>query len=105
MIEGIIPEFLFNFTKIILFLKSHHFGKCSHLIFLYIIGYNNSWRSHAKIWGSWPQPSRIGAYAESTAEWLFCKKCYINLYGLGWNSSWHLCDSSWRLVNICTSTS
>src|SRR6218665_1390975 len=33
---------------IILFLKSHHLGKCSHLTFLYIVGYNNiSWRPHA----------------------------------------------------------
>jgi len=43
----------------ILFLQSHNFGKCSHLIFLYITGYNdNSWRSndpsrlHHKICGS-----------------------------------------------------
>ena len=31
-------EFIFNYTQIILFLRSHHFGECSHLIFLYIIG-------------------------------------------------------------------
>ena len=31
----------FNYTQIVLFLKSHPFGNCSHLIFLYIIGYNN----------------------------------------------------------------
>src|SRR6218665_1510198 len=37
MIEGIIPVF-FNYTQIILFLKSHHFGKCSLLIFPCIIG-------------------------------------------------------------------
>src|SRR6218665_375969 len=51
-------EFLFNYTQISLFLKSHHLGKGSHLIFLYIIGYNNiSWRPHnlhSKIWGSGP---------------------------------------------------
>ena len=35
------PEFLSNYMQIFLFLKSHHFGKCSHLIFLYIIGYDN----------------------------------------------------------------
>jgi len=35
------PEFFFNYTQIILFLKSYHFGKCSHLIFLYTRGYNN----------------------------------------------------------------
>jgi len=34
MIEGIIPGILFNYTRIIPFLKNHHFGKCSHLIFL-----------------------------------------------------------------------
>src|SRR6218665_2194858 len=33
-------ELLLNYTKIILFLRSHHFRKCSYLIFLYIIGYN-----------------------------------------------------------------
>ena len=35
MIEGIIPGILFNYTQITLFMKSHHFGKCSHLMFLY----------------------------------------------------------------------
>ena len=45
IIEGVNPEFLFNYTQIILFLKNHHVGKCSRLIFLYIIEYNNiSWR-------------------------------------------------------------
>ena len=40
-------EFVFNYTQIIRFLKSHHFARCSHLIFLYIIGYNNiSWIPH-----------------------------------------------------------
>jgi len=38
-------EFASNYIKIFLFLKSHHFGKYSHLIFLYIIGYDIiSWR-------------------------------------------------------------
>ena len=54
------PEFLFNYAQIIQLVKSHQFGKCSHLIFVYIIGYNNiSWRPHdpsmiphPKIWGS-----------------------------------------------------
>ena len=32
-------ELLFNYMQIFLFLKNHHFGKCSHLQFLYIIGY------------------------------------------------------------------
>src|SRR6218665_2908541 len=37
---------LLNIHKSVYFC-SHHFGKCSHLVFLYIIGYNNiSWRSH-----------------------------------------------------------
>src|SRR6218665_1304214 len=35
-----------NYTQIIVFLNSHHFGKCAHLIFQYIIGYNISWRPH-----------------------------------------------------------
>src|SRR6218665_2493285 len=52
-------EFLFNYTQIITFLRSHHFGKCSNLIFLYIIRYNNiSWRPHdphPKIWGRYLQ--------------------------------------------------
>ena len=34
-------KLLYNINK--LFLKSHHFGKCSHLILPYIIGYNNIW--------------------------------------------------------------
>ena len=46
-----LEEFLFNYTQIIIFLKSHHFGKCSQIVFLYNIGYNNiSWRPHPKIW-------------------------------------------------------
>src|SRR6218665_682846 len=33
--------------QIFLFLKNLHLGQCPHLIFLYIIGYNNiSWRPH-----------------------------------------------------------
>src|SRR6218665_874462 len=33
--------------QIFLFLKNLHLEKCSHLIFLYIIGHNNiSWRPH-----------------------------------------------------------
>jgi len=41
MIEGIIPGIYIYYTQIVLFLRSHHFGKCSYLTFLYIIGYNN----------------------------------------------------------------
>ena len=47
-------------------MKSNHFGKCSHLKFLYIIGYNNiSWRPHnphPKIRGCDPSNPRIDAY-------------------------------------------
>src|SRR6218665_1925337 len=40
-------ELFIQYTQICLFLQSRHFGKCSHLIVLYIIGYNNiSWRCH-----------------------------------------------------------
>src|SRR6218665_4156980 len=44
-------KFLFNYTQIILFLRSHHFGKCSYLIFI--------------LRGSRPPPipTRIDAYA------------------------------------------
>src|SRR6218665_3576296 len=51
------PEFVCTCSKhkICPFLQSHQFGKCFHLILLYIIGYNNiSWRPndpHPKIWG------------------------------------------------------
>ena len=39
--------FLLNYIQIFLFPESHHFGKCSYLIFLYIIEYGNiSWRPH-----------------------------------------------------------
>jgi len=66
-------EFLFNNTQIILFLKSYHFGKCSPLIFLNIIGYNNiSWRPHnhptspiPKSGGHDPSSPRIDIYASS----------------------------------------
>ena len=58
MIEVSSPKFLFNYTQIILFLKSHYCGKCSHLMFLYIMGYNISRRPfdphdplHPEIWG------------------------------------------------------
>lgn len=63
---------LFNYTQLFLFLKSQNFGKYSHIIFLYIIGYDSiSWRPHnlprpihPKIWeGNEPQSSRIDAYA------------------------------------------
>ena len=47
---------------------SHHLGKCSNLIFLYFIGYNNTLRrSHdypnPKLWGSLPPVYRIDALA------------------------------------------
>jgi len=61
MIEVSSPKFLFNYTQIILFLKSHYCGKCSHLMFLYIMGYNISRRPfdphdplHPEIWGARP---------------------------------------------------
>ena len=39
------PESLFIYTQIFLFMKSHHFVKCSYLTFLHITGYTNiSWR-------------------------------------------------------------
>jgi len=53
----------------LIFLKSHHFGKCFLLIFLYItVGYwynNISWRPHdphPKIWGCDPSTPRIDGY-------------------------------------------
>ena len=61
-----LAKLLFKYTQIILFLKSHLFGKCSHLIFLYILGYNNiSWRPddpHPNIWGRDPITPMIDAY-------------------------------------------
>ena len=45
-------------------MKIHHFGKCSHLKFLYIIEYkpkNSSWRpheTHRKMWGRDPSISQ-----------------------------------------------
>src|SRR6218665_1736941 len=51
------PEILFNIYKSFFFLKSHHFGKCSHIILLYILGYNMSWNPATS-----PTP-RIDAYA------------------------------------------
>src|SRR6218665_371045 len=44
-IEGIISRIFISYTQIFIFLKSHHFINCVHLIFLYIIRHNNiSWR-------------------------------------------------------------
>ena len=77
MIEGIIPGFLFNYTQIILLLKSHlkshYFRKCSHLIFLHVIGFNNiSLRTHnlpSKNLGvATPSSIRIDAYV---------KRCFL----------------------------
>src|SRR6218665_1950572 len=50
--EGIIP-FIFNSTQIILFLKSHHSGKCSRIP-VHIIGYNIPWRPQSKNGGLRP---------------------------------------------------
>src|SRR6218665_1318608 len=65
------PEFLFNYTQIIVFLKSSRFKNCSHLIYLYIRGYNISWRpktaygpSFQNLGVATPNP-RIDAYANS----------------------------------------
>src|SRR6218665_2474 len=46
------PKVLYNYAEIILFLKSYHFVACCHLIFLYIIGYNNISRTSTN-----PHPS------------------------------------------------
>src|SRR6218665_968234 len=79
------PKFLFNYTQIILFLKSHHFGKFSQLIFVYIIGYIKiSWRPHnpprhlhPKICGSrYPQFPRIDAYVRVLFDF------YCSIYAL-----------------------
>ena len=66
MIKGMIPEVLINIHKS-LFLESRHFWKCSHLKFLYVIGYNNiSWTRHKPVIpksGSHdPQVPRIDAF-------------------------------------------
>jgi len=67
-------EFLFNYTQIFLFLKVTTFGKCSHIILLYIGGYDNiSWRPHntpfiPKSWGR-DTPSRIVAYDSWCLSW------------------------------------
>src|SRR6218665_1647967 len=62
------PESLFIYTQIFLFMKSHHFVKCSYLTFLHITGYTNiSWRPrnprprllHHKIW----MVAKIDAFA------------------------------------------
>ena len=47
-----------NYTQIYFnFWKVTTFGKCSQLIFLYIIGYNNiSLRHHPRTWGHDPNP-------------------------------------------------
>src|SRR6218665_1466159 len=49
MLEVSSPELLglFNYAPIAIFLKSHHFGTCFRIIFLYVIGYNNISRPHA----------------------------------------------------------
>ena len=73
MIDGIISGILFRYTQIILFLKSHQFGKCSHHIFLYVIGYNISWRPYdphdppIPKSGGCDSSSRIDDYAFSEA--------------------------------------
>jgi len=105
MIEGIIP----NYTQII-FLKSHRFRKCSHVKFMYIIGYNNiSLRSpttgghveaprgsHTKICGPWHPPipqdwrlysggatpglARANALAEIPPHWQSKVAIIVKLY-------------------------
>src|SRR6218665_3218566 len=67
-------------TQICLFLQSHHFGKCSHLIFLCVIGprYNNICGDpttpttfttpHPKIWGSRGPNPRIDAPESMSGE-------------------------------------
>ena len=68
------PEYLFNILKS-LFMKTHHFGKCSLLIFLYTIEDNNIWlnprpRTHPKIWG-YRSPIPLG--------WRLCSHFNLNL--------------------------
>jgi len=58
------PECLFNYTQIFLFLKVTTFGKCSHLIFLYIIGYDNIWGMYDKNMGV------VTAQPQDLRQWL-----------------------------------
>jgi len=68
------PEFLFNYTQIILFLflKNHHFVKSYHLISLYIMGHNNiSWRPN------YPSPKQ-----QNVQDWrLYCQ---VNVHVRHW---------------------
>jgi len=79
------PEIFILYAQICLFLQSHHFGKCSHLISLYIIRYNNiSRRPHTahsplttpttkSIWGSRPLSLQINAY---DGRWLMRRNSF-----------------------------
>ena len=64
-------NFLFNYTQIIQFLKSHHSVKCPLLIFLYIIGYNNiSWWPHD--FPTYLPLQNLGIATQTSQDWRLC---------------------------------
>ena len=82
-IEGMIPGILCNFPQI-LFLKSRHFGKCSHLIFLYIIEYIISWRLHSPpIQNSGSQPP----------DWRLCLEWWVSVHLPYLSTVMYVCDA------------
>ena len=70
-------------------MKSHHFGKCSRLIFLYIIGFNVLWRHHhPKIWGiTTPKPPGLTPMLKVTRT------------VVAWNHAPRVCIGSSKLIH------
>jgi len=64
-------------------MKSHLFGKCSHLIFQYIIEYNNiSWRSTTP-----PPFQNLGVATPAPSDWRLCYTICWYAYKIGRNST------------------
>ena len=66
-----------SYTQIFLFLRSHHFGKCSRLIFLCIIGYIIIFRGDTTI----PHRKIYGVATPNPQDWRQCASawCYKDL--------------------------
>lgn len=105
--------------QIILFLKRHHLGKCSHHIFVCIVSYNILWRpknptlSHHKIWvaSSNPQDWRLyrptyecislGVYLFTRRPIMHVNTCaYVSTCIIHVNSIVYVCNCAYTFTHI-----
>jgi len=96
----------FNYTSLQIFFEVIISGKCSHLIFLYIIRYDNiSWRSHnphLKIWGGHdPQTLQCGLVSKERQNEIVTYRKSDNSKTISKGQQEYV-DLSWNLITTLT---